>query len=204
MASRTWASTSSVLLASRIAEVANALTDSQPWSSASTNAPAMNDDQGIDPRSRQRAVRREVLGQAQLALDRERGQRRRAAVGVDDEQVRRVGAHVQDGFTHGPRLTARPAPALTDVGAARPTTVGPVPEVPLDFPRAWVEFEDPADPGQRLRCDLTWLCSRWSCIFGSGCRGIYADRPDDGCCTLGAHFSDEDDEARVAAYRRPS
>ena len=23
------------------------------------------------------------------------------------------------------------------------------------------------------------------CIFGSGCQGIYADRPDDGCCTLG-------------------
>jgi hypothetical protein len=73
-----------------------------------------------------------------------------------------------------------------------------VPEVPLDFPRAWVEFVDPADPDQRLRCDLTWLCSRWSCIFGAGCAGIYADRPDDGCCTLGAHFSDRDDEDRVA------
>jgi len=73
-----------------------------------------------------------------------------------------------------------------------------VPEVPLDFPRTWVEFVDPADEDQRLRCDLTWLCSRWSCIFGAGCPGIYADRPDDGCCTLGAHFSDRDDEARVA------
>ena len=29
---------------------------------------------------------------------------------------------------------------------------------------------------------------------------IYADRPDDGCCTLGAHFSDHDDEARVATF----
>jgi hypothetical protein len=75
-----------------------------------------------------------------------------------------------------------------------------VPEVALDFPRAWVEFVDPADAGQRLRCDLTWLCSRWSCIFGAGCRGIYPDRPDDGCCTLGAHFSDDDDEARVGAF----
>ncbi len=75
-----------------------------------------------------------------------------------------------------------------------------MPEVPLDFPRAWVEFDDPADPDQRLRCDLTWLCSYWACIFGSGCRGIYADRPDDGCCTLGAHFSDADDEARVARF----
>jgi hypothetical protein len=75
-----------------------------------------------------------------------------------------------------------------------------VPEVPLDFPRAWVEFVDPADATQRLRCDLTWLCSRWSCIYGAGCQGIYADRPDDGCCTLGAHFSDRSDEKRVARF----
>ena len=75
-----------------------------------------------------------------------------------------------------------------------------MPELPLDFPRAWVEFVDTADADQRLRCDLTWLCSRWTCIYGAGCPGIYADRPDDGCCTLGAHFSDHDDELRVAGY----
>jgi hypothetical protein len=38
------------------------------------------------------------------------------------------------------------------------------------------------------------------CIFGQGCQGIYADAPDVGCCTLGAHFADQDDEKRVAAY----
>jgi hypothetical protein len=64
----------------------------------------------------------------------------------------------------------------------------------MGFPRAFVEFGDPADPDQVFRCDLTWLTSRWTCIFGRGCQGIYADRPDDGCCTLGAHFSDEEDE----------
>lgn len=63
----------------------------------------------------------------------------------------------------------------------------------LDFARAWVEFPDPADDEQVFRCDLTWLTSRWNCIFGSGCQGIQAGRADDGCCTLGAHFSDEDD-----------
>jgi hypothetical protein len=77
-----------------------------------------------------------------------------------------------------------------------------VPEVDLDFPRAWVEFPDPDDAGQIFRCDLTWLTSRWACIFGRGCQGIYADRPDDGCCTLGAHFSDEDDEKRVAHHAK--
>ncbi len=75
-----------------------------------------------------------------------------------------------------------------------------MPEVELPFPRVWVEFVDPAEVGQVLRCDLTWLTSRWTCIFGRGCPGIYADRPEDGCCTLGAHFSDEEDEARVSAY----
>ena len=52
-------------------------------------------------------------------------------------------------------------------------------ETPLDTPRAWAEFTDPAESAQRLRCDLTWLTSRWNCIFGRGCQGIYADRPDD-------------------------
>jgi hypothetical protein len=72
-----------------------------------------------------------------------------------------------------------------------------VPEVLLGFPRAYVEFADPEDADQIFRCDLTWLTSRWSCIFGRGCQGIYADRPNDGCCTLGAHFADTDDESRV-------
>jgi hypothetical protein len=77
-----------------------------------------------------------------------------------------------------------------------------VPEVPLDFPRQWIEFPDPADPDQSFRCDLTWLTSRWSCVFGAGCQGIYADRPDDGCCTLGAHYADKADEKRVAKWAR--
>ena len=72
-----------------------------------------------------------------------------------------------------------------------------MPEVPLDVPRAWVEFPDPADGGQVFRCDLTWLTSRYRCIYGEGCAGIYAGRPDDGCCTLGAHFTDDEDEKRT-------
>ena len=68
----------------------------------------------------------------------------------------------------------------------------------MPFPRAFVEFVDPADAETLYRCDLTWLTSSWTCIFGRGCQGIYADRPDDGCCTLGAHFADEADEKRVA------
>ena len=63
----------------------------------------------------------------------------------------------------------------------------------------WVDFADPDTDAQRFHCDMTWLTSSWRCIFGDGCPGIYADRPDDGCCTLGAHFTDDEDVARVAA-----
>ena len=75
-----------------------------------------------------------------------------------------------------------------------------MPEVDLDFPRAYVEFVNPADDSEVMRCDLTWLTSNYMCIFGQGCKGIYADAPDTGCCTLGAHFADKEDEKRVKKY----
>lgn len=75
-----------------------------------------------------------------------------------------------------------------------------MPEVPLDFPRQWVEFVDPADNAQLIRADLTWLTSRWTCIFGRGCKGIDADRPDAGCCVHGAHFSEKKDKKRVEKW----
>lgn len=75
-----------------------------------------------------------------------------------------------------------------------------MPEVPRDFPRAWVEFVDPADDGILVKADLTWLTSRWECIFGRGCGGIDARRPDAGCCVHGAHFADRKDRKRVAAW----
>ncbi len=71
-------------------------------------------------------------------------------------------------------------------------------EIGQGFARGYVEFVDPANEAQVLRCDLTWLTSRWTCIFGRGCAGIDKTRPDDGCCTLGAHFCEPADEERVA------
>jgi hypothetical protein len=73
------------------------------------------------------------------------------------------------------------------------------PEVPLDFAREWIEFPDPADPHHVVRADLTWLSSAWTCVFGRGCAGVVEGRPDDGCCSHGAFFTDEDDLARVTA-----
>jgi len=70
-------------------------------------------------------------------------------------------------------------------------------EVGLDFPREWLEFTDPADPEHLVRADLTWLLSRWACVFGKGCHGVVAGRSADGCCSHGAFFTDADDEKRV-------
>ena len=91
---------------------------------------------------------------------------------------------------------ARKATAV-ESSSVRPA---PVPETPLDFPREWVEFQDPADDEHWIRADLTWLCSRWTCIFGRGCHGIEPGRDDDGCCSHGAFFTDKADEKRMRSF----
>jgi len=75
-----------------------------------------------------------------------------------------------------------------------------IPEVSLDFPREWLEFQDPADSAHWIRADLTWLCSRWTCIFGRGCHGTVSGQASTGCCNHGAYFSDRDDEKRTRKF----
>jgi hypothetical protein len=71
-------------------------------------------------------------------------------------------------------------------------------EVELDFAREWVEFYDPDNPEHLIAADLTWLLSRWTCVFGTpACQGTVEGRPDDGCCSHGAFLSDDDDRARL-------
>ncbi|MEU6284015.1 hypothetical protein [Streptomyces sp. NPDC047028] len=70
-----------------------------------------------------------------------------------------------------------------------------MPEVNPDFPREWVEVPDQDGLGRIYRYDLTWLTSHWQCIFGKGCPGTR--HRDQGCCTVGAHWSDSNDRRRV-------
>ena len=70
-------------------------------------------------------------------------------------------------------------------------------EVAPNFARDWVEFANPANPGELFKCDLTWLTSYWQCIYGDGCCGIDADKPDAGCCSDGAYYTSKEDEDRV-------
>jgi hypothetical protein len=66
----------------------------------------------------------------------------------------------------------------------------------------WVSFEDPEE--QRTWVfDVTYLSSAWRCIFAAGCEGVLTGPAADlvhGCCSYGAHFVDEEDEATTLAY----
>jgi len=68
--------------------------------------------------------------------------------------------------------------------------------------REWATFPDPDDTNRRWMVDVTWLTSPWRCLFGCGCQGVLtapAPEMEQGCCSYGAHFSDEDDRDRVLA-----
>ncbi|WP_278313614.1 hypothetical protein [Lolliginicoccus levis] len=76
----------------------------------------------------------------------------------------------------------------------------PAEEVEPDFPREWIELTDPGDPEHVIAADLTWLLSRWTCVFGTpSCQGIIEGRGNDGCCSHGAFLADDEDRDRVAA-----
>jgi len=73
--------------------------------------------------------------------------------------------------------------------------------VPEDL-HEWVSFEDPKEDRTWV-FDVTYLTSPWKCIFGEGCQGVLtgpAEELEQGCCSYGAHFVDEEDEATTLAY----
>ena len=73
--------------------------------------------------------------------------------------------------------------------------------VPIDT-HEWISFED--NKTQRTWVfDATFLRSKWSCIFGSGCKGVLDDDATAlslGCCSYGAHFGDKKDLEKVLEY----
>lgn len=55
--------------------------------------------------------------------------------------------------------------------------------------------------GAEWMFDLSFLTSSWTCIFGNGCQGVLTGPSPElghGCCSYGAHFTDEGDLQRVA------
>lgn len=81
-------------------------------------------------------------------------------------------------------------------------TVTPVPNAPSpEDPHEWLSFEA-HDEQRTWLFDLTFLTSNWDCIFGRGCPGVLtgpAADEEQGCCSYGAHFTGDEDRARVEA-----
>ena len=64
----------------------------------------------------------------------------------------------------------------------------------------WLEVQD----GETSwRIDAAFLASNWTCIWGRGCQGIL-DEPaaelNQGCCSVGAELTDQDEAMRLSAY----
>jgi hypothetical protein len=74
------------------------------------------------------------------------------------------------------------------------------PVVPADA-HEWVSFEDDEEDRTWV-FDVSFLTSPWTCIFGNGCQGVLTGPSPEltqGCCSYGAHFTDDADVARVEA-----
>ncbi len=89
-----------------------------------------------------------------------------------------------------------------------PPRAAPPPAAPATAAPAgaheWVSFEDPEEDRTWV-FDVTFLLSRWTCIYGHGCQGVLtgpAPELEQGCCSYGAHFTDDADVERVQAAAR--
>src|SRR4051794_9058633 len=61
----------------------------------------------------------------------------------------------------------------------------PMPAQPVEDRHEWVSFEDP-DEDRTWVFDVTFLMSKWSCIYGRGCQGVLTGPAPElmhGCCT---------------------
>jgi len=88
------------------------------------------------------------------------------------------------------------------MGKASKTPRSAAPSLPVGAPgdaHEWVSFEDPEEDRTWL-FDVTFLRSGWHCIFGRGCQGVLTEAApelEQGCCSYGAHYTDEADVTRV-------
>ncbi len=124
-------------------------------------------------------------------------------MGIHHEQMNRIASDVEyPPKAHIHKVLGLPSDTVTAgmSGSERKLDPAPPEVPPLDFPREWVEFTDPDNDEHVIAADLTWLLSRWTCVFGTpACQGIIDGRPDDGCCSHGAFLSDDEDLDKLNA-----
>lgn len=74
-----------------------------------------------------------------------------------------------------------------------------MPEEDRPDAHTWISFEDP-DEQRTWYFDASFLRSGHRCIYGEGCQGVLdapAAEMQQGCCSYGAHFVDDDDVQTV-------
>lgn len=119
---------------------------------------------------------------------------------VHHQQMDGITPDIEHPKTHNTTVLGLPSALVRTADENRPAKLEPAAEVDLDFPREWIEFVDPTNPDHLVAADLTWLLSRWTCVFGTpACQGIIAGRPDDGCCSHGAFLTDDEDREKLDA-----
>jgi hypothetical protein len=92
------------------------------------------------------------------------------------------------------------APGITRPAAKRATGDDPWRGAPKGA-HEWVSFPDPEEERTWL-FDVTFLESRWTCIFGRNCQGVLTGPAPElvqGCCSYGAHMTGGKDARRVRA-----
>jgi hypothetical protein len=76
-----------------------------------------------------------------------------------------------------------------------------MPAKPEDL-HEYISFDDP-DEDRTWVFDVTFLLSNWTCIYGAGCEGVLtgpAAHLQEGCCSYGAHFIDDEDREAIEPY----
>ena len=65
--------------------------------------------------------------------------------------------------------------------------------------REWVSIRDPDDQHLRYTFDVSFLVSRYNCIYGAGCPGIDGEDPDPviACCLHGAYYTEKAEQRRI-------
>ena len=104
---------------------------------------------------------------------------------VGDERVAHIVVHANTAGSHESILP--------------PTNVHSVKIRPPEDLHEWISFDDP-DEERTWVFDVTFLSSPWTCIFGQGCPGVLTEPAPElvhGCCSYGAHFTDNADRRRT-------
>src|SRR5207302_7911009 len=93
----------------------------------------------------------------------------------------------------------RRRPTRSSESSLHSTSLATVTSTPPDDVHEWISFDDPEEERTWV-FDVTFLASNWTCIFGRGCPGVLTEAAPElehGCCSYGAHFTEQKDRKKT-------